>query len=72
MGLEVKPIHSNIQVKTIVNIMKVYGEYIHRIEIAERKYDYFKSIGDKTEMMFAQIELNKERKSLGEFLDFYI
>lgn len=64
--------HSNIKVGTIVNIMKVYGEHIHRIEIAERKYDYYKSKGDKTEMFLAHIELKKERKKLGEFLDYYI
>lgn len=72
MGLDTKPIHSGIKVRTIVNIMKVYGEHIHRVEIAQRKYDYYKSIGDRTEIMFAEIELNKERKKLGEFLDFYI
>lgn len=64
--------HSNIRVGTIVNIMKVYGEHIRKIEIAERKYDYYKSIDNKTEMLFAQIELNKERKKLAQFLDFYI
>lgn len=69
---EIKPLHSGIKVRTIVNIMKVYGEYIHRIDLAQRKYDYYKSIGDKTETMFAQIELDKERKKLGKFLDFYI
>ena len=70
--MDVKPIHSNIRVRTIVNIMKVYYEHEHRIAIAQRKYDYYKSIGDKTEMMFAQIELNNEEKKLAQFLDFYI
>lgn len=64
--------HPNIKVSTIVNIMKVYYDYVHRIEIGERKYEYYKSIGNKTEMMFAQIELNKDRTKLKEFLDYYI
>ena len=64
--------HSNIKVGTIVNIMKVYYDYSHRVEMSERKYDYYKSKGDKTEMLLAEIQLNKDRTKLREFLDYYI
>ena len=64
--------HSNIKVGTIVNIMKVYYDYSRRVEMSERKYDYYKSKGDKTEMMLAEIQLNKDRSKLREFLDYYI
>ena len=64
--------HSNIKVGTIVNIMKVYNEHKRKIEAKQYKYDYYKSIGDKTMAMLAEIELKQEEKKLGEFLDFYI
>lgn len=63
---------SNIKVRTIVNIMEVYNKYAHRVAISRQKYDYYKSIGDKTEMLFAEIELKKDEAKLREFLDYYI
>ena len=64
--------HSNIKVGTIVNIINVYNRYIDRIAISERKYDYYKSIGDKTGLLFAEIELKKDSAKLSEFLDYYV
>ena len=64
--------HTNIKVGTIVNIITVYNRYIQKIGLAEERYEYYKSIDDKTGMLLAQIELNKERTKLGEFLDFYV
>ena len=64
--------HTNIKVGTIVNIINVYNNYTQKIAISQRKFDYYKSIGDKTEMIFAEIELKKDKAKLAEFLDFYI
>lgn len=64
--------HSNIKVRTIVNIMDVYYKYRNKIEISQRKYDYYKSIDDKTEMLLAEIELKKDKDKMAEFLDYYI
>lgn len=63
---------SNIKVGTIVNIINVYNRYKDRIEIGERKYEYYKSIGDKTGMLLAEIELKKDRAKMSEFLDYYV
>ena len=51
--------HSNIKVGTIVNIMKVYNEHKRKVEAKQYKYDYYKSIGDKTMAMLAEIELKQ-------------
>ena len=64
--------HSNIKVGTIVNIINVYNRYKSRIAIDERKFDYYKSIGDETNMFLAEIELKKDRDKLSEFLDYYV
>ena len=69
---EIKPIHSNIKVKTIVNIMKVNNEHLDKIDIAERKYEYYKSIGNEPMMLLAGIELKNEQNKYTQFLDFYI
>jgi len=64
--------HSNIKVGTIVNIMKVNSEHLQKIEVAERKYDYYKSIGNETMTFLSGIELKKEKDKYSQFLDFYI
>ena len=64
--------HSNIKVRTIVNIINVYNRYKSRIEIDERKYEYYKSVGDKTAMILAEIELKKDQAKMSEFLDYYV
>ena len=64
--------HSNIKVGTIVNIMRVNNEHLNKIDIKQRKYDYYKSIGNETLAMLAEIELKHEQQKYGEFLDFYI
>lgn len=68
----IKPVHSNIKVRTIVNIMKVNNEHLDKINIAQHKYDYYKSIGDETMAFLASIELKKEKDKYSQFLDFYI
>lgn len=64
--------HSNIKIGTIINVIKVNGEHLQKIEVAERKYDYYKSIGDETMAFLASIELKKEKDKYSQFLDFYI
>ena len=64
--------HSNIKVGTIVNIMQVYRNYIHKINCDELRCDYYRKIDDKTELMLAEIELNKDKAKLAEFLDYYV
>lgn len=64
--------HSNIKVGTIVNIMRVNSEHLHKINIAQQKYDYYKSIDDKTMQLIAKTELKQEKKKYSQFLDFYI
>lgn len=64
--------HSNIKVRTIVNIMQVYNQYVNKIAAAERNYDYYKSQNNQTGMLLAKIELDKQRANLGEFLDYYV
>lgn len=64
--------HSNIKVGTIVNIMKVNGEHLKKIELAERRYDYYKSIGNETMTFLAGIELKNEKDKYSQFLDFYV
>ena len=64
--------HSNIKVGTIVNIMEVYERYSKNVIMSQRKYDYYKSKNKKAEMLLAEIQLNKDRTKLREFLDYYI
>ena len=64
--------HSNIKVGTIVNIMRVYGQYQQKIKDDYSYLDYCKSIGSKFKIQEAQEQLDKDQKELGEFLDFYI
>lgn len=68
----IKPVHSNIKVRTIVNIIKVNNEHLDKINIVQHKYDYYKSIGDETMAFLASIELKKEKDKYSQFLDFYI
>ena len=64
--------HSNIKVGTIVNIIKVNGEHLQKIENAEQKYNYYKSIGDETMAFLASVEFKTEKSKYSQFLDFYI
>ena len=69
---DIKPVHSNIKVRTIVNIMKVNNEHLDKINIAQCKYEYYKSVGDETMAFLASVELKKENDKYSQFLDFYI
>lgn len=63
---------SNIKVGTIVNIMKVNGDYTRKINNLEQKCDCYNKTGDLTNLYLTKIELDKTKSEYGEFLDFYI
>ena len=64
--------HSNIKVRTIVNIINLSNQYIKRIEDIESRCEHYKRIGDKQELMLAEFQLNREKSKYSEFLDFYV
>ena len=63
---------SNIRVGTIVNIMKVYGQYQQKIKDDYSYLEYCRSTGSKFKIQEAQTQLDKDKAEMGEFLDFYI
>ena len=63
---------SNIKVGTIVNIMRVYGQYSQKIRDDENYLEYCRSTGSKFKIQEAQEQLDKDRAKMGEFLDYYI
>ena len=63
---------SNIKIRTIINIINVYNQYSSKVANSENKLNYYKSIGDDTQAMLAEIELNKNKTKLSEFLDYYV
>ena len=63
---------SDIKVGTIVNIMRVYGQYQQKIKDDYSYLGYCRSTGSKFKIQEAQAQLDKDQKELGEFLDFYI
>lgn len=63
---------SNIKVGTIVNIMRVYGQYQQKIKDDYSYLDYCRTTGSKFKIQEAKEQLDKDQKELGEFLDFYI
>lgn len=72
LTMKTSPIHSNIKVGTIVNIMKVNSEHLRKIEAKQIECEHYKAIGDSIGFLWAEIELKKEEKKYSEFLDFYI
>ena len=63
---------SNIKVGTIVNIIRVYNDYARKIAQDERELDRCRVQGDKNGILFAEIELNKDKAKMAEFLDYYV
>ena len=63
---------TEIKVGTIVNIMRVNYDYVHRIAKQEQLCNYYEAKGDKTNLFLAKIQLKKDRAEYGQFLDFYI
>jgi len=63
---------SNIKVGTIVNIMRVYGQYQQQIKDDENYLEYCRSTGSKFKIQEAQAQLDRDRAKMGEFLDYYI
>ena len=64
--------HSNIKVRTIVNIISVYNKYARKIAQDEIELNRCRAQDDKNGILFAEIELNKDRAKMAEFLDYYV
>jgi len=64
--------HSNIKVGTIVNIMRVYYDYQRKVIQDEQEVERCKKENDKEGLLYAQIDLNRDKAKLAEFLDYYI
>ena len=64
--------HSNIKVRTIVNIINVYNNYARQIAMDEHEVERCRKEDDKNGLMFAEIQLNKDRAKMSEFLDYYV
>ena len=63
---------SDIKVGTIINIMRVYGQYQQKIKDDYSYLEYCRSTGSKFKIQEAQEQLDQDQKELGEFLDFYV
>ena len=61
-----------MKVGTIVNIMTVYNNYKQMIEQDYQELEYYKSIGSKLGIEKAQIQLDRDKARMGEFLDYEI
>ena len=61
-----------MKVGTIVNIMNVYSQYQTKIKDDYNYLDYCRSTGSKFKIQEAREQLNKDKKELGEFLDFEV
>ncbi len=64
--------HSNIKVRTIVNIIRVNNQYESKIGHLERECEYYKRNGDMANFNLTKAQLDKTKSEHGEFLDFYI
>ena len=61
-----------MKVGTIVNIMRVYGQYQTKIKDDYNYLNYCKSTGDKFKIQEAENQLNKDKAEMGEFLDYEV
>lgn len=61
-----------MKVGTIVNIMTVYNNYKRMIEEDYQELERCKTIGSKFGVEKAQIQLDRDKARMGEFLDYEI
>ena len=61
-----------MKVGTIVNIMHIYHDYQKMINEDIEKIEYYKSIGNQVGIQKTQIQLDKDKTRMGEFLNYEI
>jgi hypothetical protein len=61
-----------MKIGTIVNLMHIYQNYQNMINEDVKQLEYYKSIGSKLGIEKAQIQLDKDKARMGEFLDYEI
>lgn len=61
-----------MKVGTIVNIMTVYNQYQTKIKDDYKYFEYCISTGSKFKIQEAKKQIDKDKKELGEFLNFEV
>lgn len=61
-----------MKVGTIVNIMRVYGQYQDKLKHDHEYLDYCRTTGSKFQIQKAQEKLNKDQSEMRQFLDYEV